>query len=195
MQLFTLDSDDAHEQRLVKEGAWVSGKVNGLSVHFMLDTGAAVTVVNKEVFNQALADANLQESNVQLVSAGGDTLNVIGKTEMLLELGNRQVTFPVMVSYSDVTHHSDQNLNFTNEISTPEIPHVNVFPDFLMAVLEMLKRQWPPEVVGTVAWNCQEIDISRFIVVFHTNSPLSHPATMLKRRRNMSQDIWCTWST
>ena len=97
MQLFTLDSDDAHEQRLVKEGAWVSGKVNGLSVDFMLDTGAAVTVVSKEVFNQALPDANLQESNVQLVSAGGDPLNVIGKTEMLLELGNLQVTFPVMV--------------------------------------------------------------------------------------------------
>ena len=33
--------------------------------------------------------------------------------------------------------------------------------------------QWPPKVVGTVAWNCQEIDISCFIVVIHTNSPPS----------------------
>ena len=97
--------------------------------------------------------------------------------------------------YYDVTNHSDQNLNFTNEISTPENPHVNVFSDFLMAVFDILKRQWPPKVVGTVAWNCQEIDISRFIVVFHTNSPPSPPETMLRRRRNMSQDVWCTWST
>ena len=41
------------------------------------------------------------------------------------------------LSYYDITHHSDQNLNFTNEISTPENPHVNVFSDFLIAILEM----------------------------------------------------------
>ena len=81
----------------MREGAWVSGKVNGFPVDFMLDTGAAVTVVSKEVLFQALPEANLKESNVQLVSAGGDPLKVIGKTEILLELGNLHVTFPVMV--------------------------------------------------------------------------------------------------
>ncbi|XP_065067478.1 uncharacterized protein LOC135693031 [Rhopilema esculentum] len=63
----------------------------------MLDTGAAVTVVSKEVFDQAFPKANLQESNVQLVSASGDPLKVIGKTEMILALGHLQVTFPVTV--------------------------------------------------------------------------------------------------
>ena len=74
---------------------------------------------------------------------------------------------------------------------------VFVITSLLWAMLRILlySLQWPPKVVGTVAWNCQEIDISRFIVVFHTNSPPSPLETMLRRRRNMSQDVWCTWST
>ena len=81
----------------MREVAWVSGKINGLPVDFMLDTGAAVTAVSKEVFDQAFPEANLQESNVQLVLASGEPLKVIGKTEMILDLGHLQVTFPVTV--------------------------------------------------------------------------------------------------
>ena len=77
----------------MREGAWVSGKINGFPVDFMLDIGAAVTVVSREVFDQAFPEANLQESNVQLVSASGDPLKVIGKTEMILDLGHLQVNF------------------------------------------------------------------------------------------------------
>ena len=97
MQLFSLDCEGTHEQCLLREGAWASGRVNRFPVDFMLDTEAAVTMVSKEAFDQALPDATLQKSNMQLVPAGGDPLKAIRRTEMQLELGSLQVGLPVMV--------------------------------------------------------------------------------------------------
>ena len=69
----------------------IQGQIHGHAVECVLDTGAAVTLLRKELWNLAKPQGvELEEWNgQQLVGVGGTPLHVCGVTHIQLMLGER----------------------------------------------------------------------------------------------------------
>jgi len=73
--------------RLAAEsGMFVKAKVNGLEVNLLVDTGATVTLISKELYER-MKDPVKTQMNRDIYSAGGEKLNIFGKTVVDVEIG------------------------------------------------------------------------------------------------------------
>lgn len=71
-------------------------------MHMLVETGAAVSLISKEVLdNLDLCDQILQKVSTELKKADGEPLQVYGQTEIPLTLGDREIILPVIVEELD----------------------------------------------------------------------------------------------
>ena len=74
------------------------GQINGHPLKFLIDTGAAVTLVSKEIFHKFQMKSELQPSNLVICGADGKNLDVSGEGTMEITLGPLKVTHEVIVA-------------------------------------------------------------------------------------------------
>lgn len=68
-------------------------------MHMLVDTGAAVSLISKEVLdNLDLCDQFLQKVSTELKTADGEPLQVYGQTEIPLTFGDKEFIIPVIVA-------------------------------------------------------------------------------------------------
>lgn len=93
----------------------VVGNINGSSVSFLLDTGAAVTLMRKDVWDSLRLTTELRPwCNPQLVGVDGVPLPVHGCSQIHLCLGGRDFTVRVIVADS-LTSGAILGLDFLQE--------------------------------------------------------------------------------
>ena len=64
----------------------------------LVDTGSAVTLVKKDIWDRASSDSKLSAPDSPVVAANGEELDIMGKMVVLLEVGGLQMEFPVLVA-------------------------------------------------------------------------------------------------
>lgn len=65
----------------------------------LVDTGAAFSLISKEVFDQLdLCDHSLEKVTLELKAADGESFRVYGKTQVVLLLENKSFSIPVIVA-------------------------------------------------------------------------------------------------
>lgn len=99
----------------VTGGYRLQGTVNGVGVTLLVDTGAAVTLLRKDVWSQTTTTAKLEPwPGPSLVSAGGTPLTVHGCTHLDLSLGGN--TFSTnFVIVSPLTSEAILGIDFLQE--------------------------------------------------------------------------------
>ena len=80
----------------------VRGKVNGIELGIVIDTGSATTTISQSLLSK-LGIPPMSHSQYQVVSATGDSLLVLGTLDVYIEVGTVAVTHPVIVC-SNITH-------------------------------------------------------------------------------------------
>ena len=77
----------------------INGVINSYTVHFMLDTGAAVSLLGTYTWNKIKGTSTLAPwTNPGLVGVGGTPLRVSGTATLQLELGGRQYLVEMVVA-------------------------------------------------------------------------------------------------
>ena len=87
-------------------GYRVKGKVNGVTVNFLVDSGAAITLMRSDVW-QSINNNHPQKLSAHntagLVGVEGSSLTIHGCTTVNLQLGNREIETDVMVASPLIT--------------------------------------------------------------------------------------------
>ena len=81
-----------------KGGLIATGQVDGCPLKFLIDTGAAVTLVSIEMFQKFPNKTDLQPSVYTICGADGKHLNVLGQGTMEITLGPLRVMHNVIVA-------------------------------------------------------------------------------------------------
>ena len=78
----------------------VEGMIESHPSRMVVDTGAAVTIIQETVFREATVAVNrpLLKLDTHIVVANGKELEIIGKTELVLQIGHNQINFDVLVA-------------------------------------------------------------------------------------------------
>ena len=101
-------------------GYRVDGKINRIPISFLLDTGAAVTLIREDVWSRINSGGQVRLepwSEQRLVSVDGSPLDVFGQTEVELDLG-RCVFQMTVVVVSPLTTEAILGLDFFKEIKS-----------------------------------------------------------------------------
>ena len=72
-------------------------KINGISCEIELDTGAPVTVILEEMWDNKLGSVPLVESSVSLKSYPGHATPVVGETTVNVQNQTQQVNLPIVI--------------------------------------------------------------------------------------------------
>ena len=80
----------------------VTGTINGFSVSFMPDTGAAVTLLRKDAWDRVktMQDALTPWSGPRFVGVEGTPIRIHGTTQVPLQLGGQTFTTPMVIADS-----------------------------------------------------------------------------------------------
>ena len=70
-------------------GMFVKAKVNGVVANLLIDTGATVTIINTKLYKQ-MSNVSLSPSQREILTANGESLQVMGKTIADFEFENFQ---------------------------------------------------------------------------------------------------------
>ena len=81
-----------------KGGLIAVGQVNGCPVKFLIDTGAAVTLVSAEMFQQIPNRTDLEPAAYTICGADGKHLNILGQGAMEITLGPLRVMYDVVIA-------------------------------------------------------------------------------------------------
>ena len=71
--------------------------VNGVPVLFQIDTGAGVSLINVNDYNDKFHNCELSESNVKLRAYTGNAISVVGQCNVTAELDGQSVHLPLVV--------------------------------------------------------------------------------------------------
>ena len=108
----TLPEDSEQSDDFVSVRVW--GMLDGVSLYMIVDTGAAHTLISRTLWEQLGRPAFTDTVDLQWTSASGHRLDALGKVELLLQVGHKEVeaTFIVMKELCfdvllgvDVIHH------------------------------------------------------------------------------------------
>ena len=88
----------------------VRGKVNGIELGIVIDTGSATTIISQSLLSK-VGTPPMSHSQHQVVSATGDPLLVLGTLDVYIEVGTVAVTHPVIVC-SNITHECIVGVDF-----------------------------------------------------------------------------------
>ena len=72
-------------------------EINNMTANMELDTGAAVSLVSEETYNQHWPQQQLEESNTRLKTYSREYLETLGNINVSVCYGNQQVTLPLVV--------------------------------------------------------------------------------------------------
>ena len=95
----SISSDNTHIFQVnPTRGYRISGKVNGVSASFLVDTGAAVTLIRDDICQQTQIANNRLEpwTGHRLLRVDGSPLQIHGRTEAELDLGGHLFTTDVV---------------------------------------------------------------------------------------------------
>lgn len=70
---------------------------NAASVDFQIDTGSGVSIMNIRQFEELCGKKNLEPAHIRLTAYSGDTLNVLGKTDVNVQIGENRTTLPLFI--------------------------------------------------------------------------------------------------
>ena len=70
---------------------------NATPVDFQIDTGSGVSIMNKSQFLQFCGEKALQPAHIKLTAYSGDRIEVLGKTDVNVQIGNQSATLPLIV--------------------------------------------------------------------------------------------------
>ena len=96
-----VSSDNTHIFQVNPTGGYrISGKVNGVSASFLVDTGASVTLIRDDIWRQTQIASNRLEpwTGRRLLGADGSPLQIHGRAEAELDLGGRLFTTYVVIA-------------------------------------------------------------------------------------------------
>ena len=72
-----------------ERGVFVAGRVNSAAVHFLIDTGATITLVGRTVYDELADDQPaLQPTKMVVKGVDGSPLDVAGMGVFTLQFGN-----------------------------------------------------------------------------------------------------------
>ena len=80
-------------------GFYVKTSIHGTTVKMLVDTGATVTLISKEVYE---GQENLKSIKREIFSANGEPIKVLGKTQIKLELNKR--TYVNTAAVADISY-------------------------------------------------------------------------------------------
>ena len=88
----------------VNEGAsvYVSGRVEDVSVDFLLDTGSAVTLIHERLLDKVVRAKRMSEARERVISANGQPLGMLGTCKIRISLRGIDAHHSVLVA-SDIT--------------------------------------------------------------------------------------------
>ena len=69
-------------------GMYVKSLLHGIETNFLVDTGATLSVLSRKVYDSLIIKTELYHTDQVIFSAGGTTLNVLGKTLINIEIGD-----------------------------------------------------------------------------------------------------------
>ena len=101
----------------------INGNINSYTVHFMLDTGAAVSLLDAKTWDKIKGKSTLEPwPKPGLMGVGGTPLRVDGIAKLDLELGGRQYAVEMVVA--DLRTEGILGLDFleTNQCAV-DLPH------------------------------------------------------------------------
>ncbi|KRY14748.1 PiggyBac transposable element-derived protein 2 [Trichinella patagoniensis] len=87
-----------------KWAAELAGKVNGRSVRFLVDTGAAVSVIRESEVNMAGNVRISRHGSRQIVAANGECLETVGTAELDIKLGDKFLARHSMIVARNLSH-------------------------------------------------------------------------------------------
>ncbi len=77
----------------------VSGFLYKTPVTMLVDTGSAVTIVGEHIWKRACGDRHIDEAPTSpIVTANGDPLALLGRSEVSLTIGGLVVRYPVLIA-------------------------------------------------------------------------------------------------
>ncbi|KRZ39311.1 hypothetical protein T4C_863 [Trichinella pseudospiralis] len=89
-----------------KWAAELPGKVNGRSVRFLVDTGAAVSVIGESEVNMVGNVRTNRHGSRQIVAANGECLEIVGTAELDIKLGDKFLARHSMIVARNLSHPS-----------------------------------------------------------------------------------------
>ncbi|KRX98944.1 Retroviral-like aspartic protease 1 [Trichinella pseudospiralis] len=87
-----------------KWAAELPGKVNGRSVRFLVDTGAAVSVIRESEVNMVGNVRTNRHGSRQIVAANGECLEIVGTAELDIKLGDKFLARHSMIVARNLSH-------------------------------------------------------------------------------------------
>ena len=90
-------------------GFYVKTSIHGTTVKMLVDTGATVTLISKEVYERT-GQENLKSIKREILSANGEPIKVFGKTQIKLELNKR--TYVNTAAVADISVDGVLGLDF-----------------------------------------------------------------------------------
>ena len=79
---------------------FVEGKINGVPCTILVDTGAAVTIVHRRIWDRGKRTATLENNTSSVVTANGEPLKLLGKTKVVFSLAERELKHNILVTDS-----------------------------------------------------------------------------------------------
>ena len=85
---------------LKKDGAYVSGKIQGLNLSLLVDSGSSATIINPSVYQKIpiTSRPRLETASTSMTTASGDKLKCEGKGKFTLEIDDRKIEHTVWVA-------------------------------------------------------------------------------------------------
>ena len=84
-------------KKAIKEQGYVKSEINGIKTAMLIDTGAEISLISSKLFNLFREQSALIANDVDLYTANGTAMSVLGKTAIELRLNDRTFIHDVVV--------------------------------------------------------------------------------------------------
>lgn len=73
-----------------RDAIWVHPKINGKLLPMELDTGSAISVINKEMYEENFSDVNLTDTDINLRTYSGESIVPLGVCTVTVDLNDQK---------------------------------------------------------------------------------------------------------
>ncbi|KAK3083081.1 hypothetical protein FSP39_013432 [Pinctada imbricata] len=146
---------------LGSSGIFVKLNIDGANAHFLIDTGASLSIFSKDTFDKIKNKPEIDSVNKKILAANGEPLKVYGRTRLKMKIGKKSYTTTVIIA--DLNSDGVLGLDFMLDnscildiqqqkitIQNESIPLVKSghFGCFRVAVSETLNIPPKPELIA-----------------------------------------------
>ena len=101
---------------LKKDGAYISGRVRGVDLSLLVDSGSSATIIKPSVYQKIPITSRpiLETTSISMTTASGDKLECEGKGKFTLEINGKEIEYSIWVAeiegdgilgYDFLSHH------------------------------------------------------------------------------------------